>query len=198
VPSQQPPSQVPGLDARRARRSPSAAYWGGPRPMKARNDAELGEQIRHALWKFAGRSRLPGVRRDQAAVALVRNRYPAARDVFSDQAIAAAIREVTDGTCHFCALRVLTAAADTAMPPSPPPASWPCSVSHAPVARASLPSRNPSRSSAVCWPRAAARSPAATPARSQPGPSGRPGRRRRPPTTPPTRGAYRGSSHARP
>jgi hypothetical protein len=118
MPYQQPASQVPGPAARR---SAMAAYAGNQRrPMRARDDGELGQQIRYALWKFASQTGLRGVRRDQAAITLVRNRYPASRGVFSDQAIAATIRQVGDsGACHWDALRVLTAAADEAMPTQP-------------------------------------------------------------------------------
>ena len=121
MPHKQPASQVPGPGARR---SAMAAYAGGQqRPMRARDDAELGEQLRRALWSFASRTRLIGTRRDQAAITLIRNRYPASRGVFTDAQLAATIREVGDGAvCHWCALRVLTAAADEPMPDQPTPA----------------------------------------------------------------------------
>lgn len=118
MPYGQPLPKTPGPDARRASRSPSAAYWGQQRPMAPRNEAEAGAQARYALWRFAGKTRLRGVRRDQAAISLVRNRFKAAR-VFTDAQLAAVLREPQDGACSWDALRVLTAAADEPMPTEP-------------------------------------------------------------------------------
>lgn len=96
-------------------RSASSVYWAGPKPMAPRNEAEAGQQARHALWKFAGKSRLRGVRRDQAAVRLIRNRYSAAR-AFTDTQLAAVLREPQGGLCSWDALKVLCAAGDEQMP----------------------------------------------------------------------------------
>jgi hypothetical protein len=120
MPWAQPVPRDPDGPARR--RTASSAYWGNQRrPVKARTDAELGEQVRNALWKFAGRTSLRGVARDRAAVALIRNRVPAAKGVFSDAQLAAVLREKADGSCSWCALRVLTAAGDEPMPDQPTP-----------------------------------------------------------------------------
>ena len=66
--------------------------------------AEYGAVARQALWRFAAQTRLTGAVRDQAAVAMVRSRFPKTRGVFTDAQLAAVLRE-PGGRCSWDALR---------------------------------------------------------------------------------------------
>jgi len=84
-------------------------------------EAELGQQVRRALWDFTSRTSTRGTARDKTAVAMVRSQYPATRGLFSDAALAAVLREPQDGLCSWDAYRML-AAANGEDVPSPTPA----------------------------------------------------------------------------
>ena len=87
--------------------------------MRPRSPEELGRAARTALWKFASTTRLTGMSRDQAGVATIRSKFPGTRGLFSDQALAAVLREPQAGLCSWDALKVLTAAAGEPMPTAP-------------------------------------------------------------------------------
>jgi hypothetical protein len=83
--------------------------------------AELGRQVRHALWAFTSRTSTRGTARDRTAISMVRSQYPATRGLFSDAALAAVLREPQANTCSWDAYRILATANDEQMP-SPSPA----------------------------------------------------------------------------
>jgi hypothetical protein len=83
--------------------------------------AELGVQVRRALWRFATTTRLTSKARDRAGISLVKNRHPKAMAAFPEAAILAVLREPQGGTCSWDALRVLTAAGPEPMPAKPTP-----------------------------------------------------------------------------
>jgi hypothetical protein len=62
---------------------------------------ELGAQVRAALWDFYGSTRTQGDARDRLGVAMVRNRFPATRELFSDAALTAVLREPGPGRCSW-------------------------------------------------------------------------------------------------
>jgi len=77
--------------------------------MVARTDAELGVQVRQALWRFASNTRLRGTARDKAALATLKSRFPKAVSAFPESALLAVLREPQGGTCSWDAFRVLAA-----------------------------------------------------------------------------------------
>jgi hypothetical protein len=85
--------------------------WHSGRQGQARmqpTDAELGAQIRSRLQNFTASTSTVGTARDKTAVAMVRGQYPASRDLFSDAALVAVLREVRSGTCTWCAYQVVS------------------------------------------------------------------------------------------
>ena len=118
MPYGQPLPKTPGPDARR---SATPAAGGRGAPEAASGDARAAARLRRELWAFASRTRLVGARRDQAARALARTRYPKAARQFSDAQLVAVLREPQDGRCSSDALRALCAAGDEPMPEQPTP-----------------------------------------------------------------------------
>ena len=107
-----------GMGSPDRQRPASAAYWGGPK-MAPDTDAEPAPSPGRPL-ALRQPDPLNGVRRDQAGVRLVRNRYRHAR-IFTDAQLAAVLREPQDGRCSWVALRALCAAGDEPMPEQPTP-----------------------------------------------------------------------------
>jgi len=83
-------------------------------------EAELGAQIRKTLWDFTSRTSTRGAHRDKTAVGVIRGQYPASRELFSDAALVAVLREQQDNCCSWGAYRKEAADRGEDMP-SPTP-----------------------------------------------------------------------------